>query len=241
MKSGRGMPPLFTTRSWILRSIWRMLSTSRAHAVAQPLDLARREADLHQLGRNLLLQLEVLRRLVAFLLQHDEHAREELADRRRSARARRPSAARGSRAAIAPASSSSSSLFDSSSSSSIASSCSLKSIRPSTRSSILSSSLLDLVGEVEDLRDRHRARRDRHDHVLQAFLDPLGDLDFAFARQELDRAHLAHVHAHRVGRAAEFGVERRYRGFGGFSRRRRRARSARRSDISSVSASGASS
>jgi hypothetical protein len=45
------------------------------------------------------------------------------------------------------------------------------------------------------------------DHVLQAFLDPLGDLDFAFAGQELDRAHLAHVHAHRVGGAAEFGVE----------------------------------
>jgi hypothetical protein len=28
MNSGRGMPPLLTTRSWILRSCWRMLSTS---------------------------------------------------------------------------------------------------------------------------------------------------------------------------------------------------------------------
>ena len=42
---------------------------------------------------------------------------------------------------------------------------------------------------------------------LQAVLDALGDLDFAFARQQFDRAHLAHVHAHRVGGAAEFGVD----------------------------------
>ena len=75
---------------------------------------------------------------------------------------------------------------------------------------------LDLGGEVEDLRDRHRARRDRHDHVLEAILDPLGDFDFAFAREEFDRAHFAHVHAYRVGGAAELGVERRCRGFGGF-------------------------
>ena len=32
--------------------------------------------------------------------------------------------------------------------------------------------------------------------------------DLAFARQQLDRAHLAHVHAHRVGGAAELGIER---------------------------------
>ena len=76
--------------------------------------------------------------------------------------------------------------------------------------------LLDPAGELQDLRDRHRARRDRHDHVLQAFLDPLRDLDLAFAGEELDRAHLAHVHADRVGRAAEFGIERRDRGLGGF-------------------------
>jgi hypothetical protein len=53
-----------------------------------------------------------------------------------------------------------------------------------------------------------RARRDRLDHVLQAILDALGDLDLALAREQLHRAHLAHVHAHRVGGAAEFGVDR---------------------------------
>jgi len=42
---------------------------------------------------------------------------------------------------------------------------------------------------------------------LQAAFDALGDLDFALARQQLDRAHLAHVHAHRVGGAAELGVD----------------------------------
>jgi hypothetical protein len=49
--------------------------------------------------------------------------------------------------------------------------------------------------------------------VLEAVLDALGDLDLALARQELDRAHFAHVHAHRVRRAAELGVERARGGF----------------------------
>ena len=49
-------------------------------------------------------------------------------------------------------------------------------------------------------------------HLVEAFLDALGDADLALARQQLDRAHLAHVHAHRVGRAAEFGVGDRKRG-----------------------------
>ena len=74
--------------------------------------------------------------------------------------------------------------------------------------------LLDLVGEVEDLLHRGRAGADRLDHVAQAFLDALGDLDLALAREQLDRAHLAHVHAHRVGGAAEFGVDRRQRRLG---------------------------
>src|SRR3989449_5664850 len=51
-----------------------------------------------------------------------------------------------------------------------------------------------------------RAGADRLDHVAQAFLDALGDLDLALAREQLDRAHLAHVHAHRVGGAAELGI-----------------------------------
>src|SRR5690606_39890884 len=45
-------------------------------------------------------------------------------------------------------------------------------------------------------------------HLVQAFLDALGDGDLAFAGQELDRAHLAHVHAHRVGGAAALAIER---------------------------------
>ena len=50
--------------------------------------------------------------------------------------------------------------------------------------------------------------------MAQAVLDALGDLDLALAREQLDRAHLAHVHAHRVGGAAEFGVDGRERGLG---------------------------
>ncbi len=37
-----------------------------------------------------------------------------------------------------------------------------------------------------------------------AFLDALGDLDFAFPGEQLHGAHFAHVHAHRVGGAARF-------------------------------------
>ena len=42
-----------------------------------------------------------------------------------------------------------------------------------------------------------------------------GNLDFAFAGQEVDDSHLAHVHAHRIGRAPELAVNGRQRG-GGF-------------------------
>ena len=67
--------------------------------------------------------------------------------------------------------------------------------------------------------ERHRVARQRGAHRVETFLDALGDADFAFARQQLDRAHLAHVHAHRVGGAAELGVDGGERGggfFGGF-------------------------
>ncbi len=69
------------------------------------------------------------------------------------------------------------------------------------------------LGHREDVGDRRRARGNRHHHVAQAVLDPLRDLDFAFAREQLDRAHLAHVHPHRIGRAAEFGIDGRQRDF----------------------------
>ena len=36
------------------------------------------------------------------------------------------------------------------------------------------------------------------DHRLAAGLDALGDRDFALARQQLDRAHFAQIHAHGI-------------------------------------------
>ena len=42
---------------------------------------------------------------------------------------------------------------------------------------------------------------------LEAFLDALRDTYLALAREQLHGAHLAHVHAHRIGRAAEFRIE----------------------------------
>jgi hypothetical protein len=42
---------------------------------------------------------------------------------------------------------------------------------------------------------------------LETFFDALGDADFALARQQFDGAHFAHVHAHRIGGAAELGIE----------------------------------
>jgi hypothetical protein len=75
--------------------------------------------------------------------------------------------------------------------------------------------------------------------VAQAVLDALGDLDFAFAREQLDRAHLAHVHPDRVGRAAEFRIDRRQRDFRFFLDFVVRRRGRRVVVQSSVSASGA--
>ncbi len=214
MKSGRGIPPLLTTRSWILRSICRMLSTS-VRTLSHSFSTCRAEK---RICISSACTFFCSSRYLGALWPSFSAPRAS-ARRACGSCANRASAATFSRsrfsAAMAPASPSSSLASTSSSTSSSASSASLKSIRPSTRSSILNSSFSILAGEIEDLRDRHRARRDRHDHVLQAFLDPLGDLDLAFAGEELDRAHFAHVHAHRVGRAAEFGVERRDRGLGG--------------------------
>ena len=36
------------------------------------------------------------------------------------------------------------------------------------------------------------------DHLVASGLDALGEFDLALARQQLDRAHLAEIHAHRV-------------------------------------------
>ena len=76
-----------------------------------------------------------------------------------------------------------------------------------------------LVGPQHEIVGR-RIGRERPAHGVEAFLDALGDRDLALAGQQFHRAHLAHVHAHRVGRAAELGVDgggERCRGFlGGF-------------------------
>ena len=74
--------------------------------------------------------------------------------------------------------------------------------------------LADALGEFEHGADRHRAARDGEHHVLQTVFDALGDFDFAFAREKLDRTHFTHVDANGVRRAAEFAVDRRKGGFG---------------------------
>ena len=74
--------------------------------------------------------------------------------------------------------------------------------------------LADFMRIADDRRHGDRAAGDGEHHVLQAVLDALGDFDFAFTGKKLHRAHLAHVDAHGVGRAAEFAVDGRERGFG---------------------------
>ncbi len=50
--------------------------------------------------------------------------------------------------------------------------------------------------------------------LVQAIFDPLRNLDFALAGQEFDGTHLPHVHADRVGRTAELGIDTRERRLG---------------------------
>ena len=194
-----------------------MSSTCAAHAVAQLLDRARREADLHQLvARSACCSLEV-RSATCGLPSSSafEHLLVRRADRVEAARARRPSA-RSRFCASAPCAAvgrrrrprrrrrrrrlprrRSRRLRRSESS------------RPSTTSSILQLVLARSCRRGRGSRATVIGQaRDRLDHVLQAVLDALGDLDLAFAREQLDRAHLAHVHAHRVGGAAEFASRR---------------------------------
>ena len=65
-----------------------------------------------------------------------------------------------------------------------------------------------LVILLEQELDRPREARQRGLHLAEAFLDALGDRDLALAGEQLHRAHLAHVHAHGIGGAAHFGVDR---------------------------------
>ena len=66
---------------------------------------------------------------------------------------------------------------------------------------------------LQYLLDRSGKIGDRSHGFPDAFLDPLGNLDLAFTRQQFHRAHFAHIHAHRVGRASRFGFHRREGGY----------------------------
>ena len=66
--------------------------------------------------------------------------------------------------------------------------------------------LVELVAPDDDGLERQRAFAQPRDHRLAAGLDALGDGDFALARQQLDGAHLAQIHADGiVGALAGFG------------------------------------
>ena len=57
---------------------------------------------------------------------------------------------------------------------------------------------VELVAPDDDGLEGQRAFAQPGDHRLAAGLDALGDGDLALARQQLDRAHLAQVHAHGI-------------------------------------------
>ena len=57
---------------------------------------------------------------------------------------------------------------------------------------------VELVAPDDDGLERQRAFAEAPDHDLAAGFDALGDGDFALAREQLHRAHLAQIHAHRI-------------------------------------------
>ena len=58
--------------------------------------------------------------------------------------------------------------------------------------------LVELAAPDDDRLEGQRGFAEARDHGLAAGLDALGDGDFALARQQLDRTHLAQIHAHRI-------------------------------------------
>jgi hypothetical protein len=212
MKCGRH-PALFHAQLLDLALVAAHGVDHAAHAVAQPLDDARGEADRHQLARDLLADLHVLLRAVTelgerrleLLVQPVDlgEALERVFLELQQARADR-------RAVVALL------LFLL-----LVAHVALLAGRNLRRRLLLGVGIdqtvdqlvdahlvaLHPVGELEDFGDRRRQRRDRHDHLPQTVLDPLGDLDLALAREQLDRAHLPHVHPHRIGGAAELRID----------------------------------
>ena len=71
MKCGRGMPPLSTHEVLDLALDLADVLDHAAHAVAQPLDLRAEKRIFISSAEIFFCSLEVLRRLVAFLGQHD--------------------------------------------------------------------------------------------------------------------------------------------------------------------------
>ena len=65
---------------------------------------------------------------------------------------------------------------------------------------------LDTFVFVEQRADGGRVGGQSRKRLVQALFDALGDPDLAFAGEKVDRAHLSHVHAHRVGGATELAV-----------------------------------
>ena len=59
-------------------------------------------------------------------------------------------------------------------------------------------SFVQLIAPDDDGLKGQRAFAEARDHRLAAGLDAFGDRDFALARQQLDRAHLAQIHAHGI-------------------------------------------
>ena len=68
-------------------------------------------------------------------------------------------------------------------------------------------SFVEFIAPDDDGLEGQRAFAQACDHRLAAGLDALGDRDFAFARQQFDRAHLAQIHADGiVGALAGLGL-----------------------------------
>src|SRR6185312_7290656 len=57
---------------------------------------------------------------------------------------------------------------------------------------------VELVAPDDDGLEGQRAFAEARDHRLAAGLDALGNRDLALARQQLDGAHLAQIHAHGI-------------------------------------------
>ncbi|CDY77746.1 hypothetical protein BGLT_00898 [Caballeronia glathei] len=70
-----------------------------------------------------------------------------------------------------------------------------------------------LIGVPENRFDGRGTGGDCLDHLVQPVLDAFRDRDFTGTGQEFGRAHFAHVHAHGIGGAAEFGIDRGERDF----------------------------